>query len=238
MTWKNRIAALGIVCSLAILVSLGTWQLLRLQQKNALIAQAESRLHSASIPLTECARLDIDQLNYSNVTLRGTWLPQHEVYLYTSTVNDKNGDTEVGWSVLTPLRQSENCTLIVNRGFIRQEDKDQFTARALAAPEEEVKIQGVLRKGETPNPFTPAPDIAKKLVYTNTPAVIAKAENLDHVRDIVIVQQTPPGAYPAQLPTTVDYPNRHLGYALTWYGLAIALLCMSLLKHVRPRKAL
>jgi surfeit locus 1 family protein len=44
-----------------------------------------------------------------------------------------------------------------------------------------------------------------------------------------------PGPQPAPLPT--DIPNRHLEYALTWYGLALALLGVYIAKLLRDRKA-
>ena len=40
-----------------------------------------------------------------------------------------------------------------------------------------------------------------------------------------------PGGWPLGGQTRVDFPNDHLQYAITWFGLALALLAVYLLYH-------
>ena len=35
-------------------------------------------------------------------------------------------------------------------------------------------------------------------------------------------EATPPGGFPQAGETVIEFPNNHLGYAITWYGLALA----------------
>lgn len=47
-----------------------------------------------------------------------------------------------------------------------------------------------------------------------------------------------PGGYPigGQTKTIVDVPNNHLSYAITWFALALTLLAVYLMYHVKQRR--
>ena len=87
-----------------------------------------------------------------------------------------------------------------------------------------VAVRGVLRRGEAANAFTPPAE--DRRVYVRD--LSAMAERLGGGRtDLMLVAETSsnpewralaPSALPAGL------TNNHLGYALTWFGLALALV--------------
>ena len=84
---------------------------------------------------------------------------------------------------------------------------------------------GVLRQPESGNSFS-APNTPQRWYTRDVPAMAAtlKAPN---PAPLVIMAETATnpewqGLIPAPIPA--DIPNRHLEYALTWYGLAAALL--------------
>ena len=107
------------------------------------------------------------------------------------------------------------------------------TPAALAGP-----ITGILRKGDTGSFFTPQNRPGQDWYRRDVPAM-AKALHADRPAPIFMMLESPaphgPGPQPAPLPAEI--PNRHLEYALTWYGLALALLGVYIAKLIRDRKA-
>jgi surfeit locus 1 family protein len=78
---------------------------------------------------------------------------------------------------------------------------------------------------EAPNLFTPSNDPARGEWFVRDPRAIAAAFALTRVAPFTIdADATPnPGGLPAGGETRLNFPNNHLGYALTWFGLAAAL---------------
>jgi surfeit locus 1 family protein len=88
-----------------------------------------------------------------------------------------------------------------------------------------VEVVGVLRWPEQPGLFTPAADPAKNLWFARDPTAIAQAKGLGPVAPFYVEQESPPvpGGLPRAGALQALLPNNHLGYAITWYGLALVL---------------
>jgi surfeit locus 1 family protein len=84
---------------------------------------------------------------------------------------------------------------------------------------------GVWRTPDAPNAFTPAPDRAHRIWYARDLADMAKADGIKLLAPVVVeADATPnPGGLPKGGQTVVNFPNNHLQYAITWFGLAAAL---------------
>jgi surfeit locus 1 family protein len=205
----------------AILISLGVWQLHRLAWKENLIAEIEARAHAAPQPLPAVAdwpRLRPEDYEYRHVVAEGTFENGKEVLVFRSA-------KEPGYHVLTPLRLKSGGYVIVNRGFVPIDHKEQSTRR-VGQIEGETKITGLLRRPEPRNFFTPADDPAAGQYFTSDPDAIARHFSLVPAAPFTIdADSTPvPGGWPRGGTTVLKLPNNHLSYALTWFGLALALL--------------
>jgi surfeit locus 1 family protein len=93
---------------------------------------------------------------------------------------------------------------------------------------------------DTAGPFTPAADRAHHIDWVRDPARLAALDGLgDPVLPLTIdLPAGPPGALPQGGETTVDFPNNHLGYAITWFGFALitpALLGFWMWRQLRPK---
>lgn len=213
----------------AILVALGSWQLQRLYWKNELVERVAARIASPTVPLppqADWASLDFAAWEYRPVTLRGTFDHTHEALVYTVLSEPKGREKGPGYLVLTPLRlASGEGTVLVNRGFV-PEPKRQPETRISAQFEGEIEINGLLRAPEEGNPFTPFADPARKLFFRRDAAEIAGGYGLTGVAPFTVdADATPnPGDLPQGGETRIAFPNRHLEYALTWYGLAAGLV--------------
>jgi surfeit locus 1 family protein len=209
---------------LAFLVSLGIWQMQRLNWKNDILARLDARIHAAPIPLppsAEWQNLAAQDYEYTRVSVTGTFEHKSEALVFRPTGGVGN---KPGYHVLTPLRISGGGYVLINRGFV-PEDLKAPAARAAGQVEGEVKITGLLRAPETRSSFTPADDAGKGLWFTRDPIAIARHYGLADAAPFSIDADASdiPGGWPRGGATVVSIRNDHLAYAMTWFGLAATL---------------
>ena len=91
-----------------------------------------------------------------------------------------------------------------------------------------VDVVGVLRWPEATGLFTPTADPAANLWFARDPAGMAAAKGIGPVAPFYVEQEAPvpPGGLPRPGRLRPNLPNNHLGYIITWYGLAIVLLAV------------
>lgn len=221
---------------LAILVSLGMWQVHRLAWKQALLARID-RLETAA-PVPAAAALDASaspaDLDMVRVRLDCPGLTRADfVELYGLR------DGEAGWRLISacPVASTRYGTLLVDRGFIPGE----ISARpSTSGPVGPVTVVGILRVPDRPSLFTPKSDPIGRRWYNRDVASMAAALGAGRPAPVMLMAETPsspefPALKPAPIPAAIS--NRHLEYALTWFGLAAALLGVYgalLRKHYRP----
>jgi surfeit locus 1 family protein len=218
LVWPALVALAGI----AVLVSLGIWQLHRLAWKEALIARIEARAKAPPAPLppeNEWAGLKPDNYEYRHVALRGRFNGREALVFRGSGPETGEGP---GYLVLAPLILPDGTAVIVNRGFVPGAAKD---AVGHAPPPGEVTVSGLMREPEPRNLFTPADQPDSNLWFTRDPGAIAAHFGLAHAAPFSVdADFSGDGkALPRGGTTVIAFPNNHLAYALTWFGLAAAL---------------
>ena len=212
----------------AILVSLGIWQVERLQWKEALIARIEARIHAQPAPLpapstwTDMKPLDYD---YAHTRVTGRLDPTREALIFRGSGKVGEGSSQPGYWIMAPLLLADGSSLLVNRGFVPLANKEAFS-RPDPQRGQEVTLTGLLRAPEERKLFTPADTAAKGEWYTRDPLAIAAALGLPNPAPFSLdedAHEAAPGQ-PAGGATVFDIPNNHLSYAGTWFGLAGTLL--------------
>lgn len=215
---------LTIACALlfAALCGLGSWQLQRLQWKLALIATVNGHMAAAPVSLDRIVAMKPDDAQYRRVTLRGGFDHSQEAYVFTTDA----GGAAV-YHVLTPFRTEDGKVLMVDRGEVPKEKLDPAT-RAAGNPDGDVQLTGVWRAPDAPGLFTPPPDLTHRIWYARDLGTIAAADHLALSAPVVIEADASPnpGGWPRGGQTVVSFRNQHLSYAVTWFGLAIVLLCI------------
>jgi surfeit locus 1 family protein len=214
--------------ALVILISLGTWQLVRLDEKDRLVTQIEASLTATPVPLPsqkEWAALDLQTVDYRRVSLSGTFQHDKEALVFGFVDIGQRGDTSEGFFALTPFRLIDGSTVIINRGFVPQAFRDQST-RKQGLVEGPVNLTGILRTPEKRGLFTPIDDPAKNLFFVIDPVPLAKAKGLENVAPFLVdADRTgPSGVWPEGGHTIVALVNNHLQYAITWFALAFGLM--------------
>jgi surfeit locus 1 family protein len=214
--------------ALAILLGLGFWQLERLAWKQDLIARVGARTKApvVSIPAeSEWKNVTAENDEYRRVNATGRFLHDKEVLVYTVASELPGRLSGPGYLVLTPLELASGASVIVNRGFVPLDRKDADTRRQgqVAAA---VTVTGLLRMPEETSYFTPANDTARDAWYRRDPAEIARARGLSRAAPFMIdADATPnPDGLPQGGGTRVQFTNNHLQYAVTWFGIALALV--------------
>lgn len=224
--WTRFILPICIIAGLAFLVSLGTWQMKRLAWKEALIATVEENLKLPPLSTNEMSTLlgEGGAIEYRPVTARGIFHHDKEQYFFTTHKG------KPGWHVYTPLERSDGSIVFVNRGFVPVDLKDP-AKRAAGQVGGEVEIIGLARMAPTekPNSFVPNNDLAKNIYYWKSISQMMGQSGfkMEHplVPFFVDANDSPnPGGLPLGGITLISFPNSHLQYALTWYGLALTLL--------------
>jgi len=217
--------AVFALLALALLVSLGVWQLHRLTWKEGLLVQIDQRLSAPPTPLPPRAQwssLFQDKDEYRHVSVTGRFEHDKEAYVFRTA---GAGLGEAGFLVLTPLRLADGSRILVNRGFVPERLRDPAT-RAAGQTSGDVTVTGALRWPEDRNLFTPADEPARRVWYTRDPVSMARALALADAAPFSIdadvsADQSQPlhgGA------TVVSLRNDHLSYAVTWFGLAATLV--------------
>jgi surfeit locus 1 family protein len=221
--------AVATLVAFAALVALGTWQMQRLAWKEGLVAAVAARAHEAprDASAADLAALSPEADEYRPVRVRGTFRHGDEIQVYTLLSEPRGSFSGPGYWVLTPLELAGGGTVIVNRGFVPSERKDPAT-RAEGQVAGEVSVTGLVRAPDLGNLFTPADDAVSGAWFTRDPQKIAAAKGLGDIAPVLIdADATPvPGGLPQGGETKLVFPNRHLEYALTWYGLAATLLAV------------
>lgn len=198
----------------AILANLGLWQVQRLTWKNARIAQIEARIGDApvALPLEPDATRDA----FLAVAVSGRYLPR-DVHVLTS--RQSRG---AGYRVISKFAVDNGPVIMVDRGFLRQRDKD------VSLPDYNGAIIGNLMwPDEVDGSFTPAPDMVKNIWFARD--VPAMAERLG-TEEILLVMRESSETSGVVSPWPVDtsgISNDHLEYAITWFSLAFVWLGMT-----------
>lgn len=226
MTFRFRPAlALCALIGFSVLVSLGLWQLRRLAWKEDLIARAEARLASAPIGLQEAlARAAAgEDMEYQPVRAQGTYAHDLSLRVFGTL------DGAAGAYVFTPLRTdgAQGAPFVfVNRGFAPQTLAAEDLAQG--AVEGEITVEGLLRAPERAGgPFAflaPKDQPEDGLYFQRDPAILAAAAGIAAAPYYIDGSgRETPAPWPRGGTTRLAFANRHLEYALTWFGLAAAL---------------
>ena len=222
-TPRIYLLAVLTLLTLAVLVSLGTWQVRRLAWKEALIERIEKRRAAAPVPLAEVEReyAQGGDVDYQPVTLAGRFEHGGEQHFFATHKGAS------GYYVYTPLRLADGRAILLNRGFVPFDRKDPAT-RKEGQVEGDVAVTGLARNPLSEKPsgvYENNPD--RNIYYWKDRDAMARAAGLDPARLLpffVDADDAPnPGGWPMGGVTVVSLPNNHLQYAITWYGLALAL---------------
>ena len=212
---------MGVV-GVAILLSLGFWQLRRMEEKRVYLDEIEARISNASIPLP-------DKPEEGPHKFQAVWAEGQLTGDYLEVLAGQTGASP-GVLVIEAFELPGGRRIMVQRGFIAEE------ARAVPRVPHAAKVEGNLHWPQDTNSFTPPPDAKTGLWFArDVPAMAAKLGTEPTL--IVASKPTGDGITPVPVDTS-GIPNDHWGYAIQWFLLAATWAGMTvfLLWRIRTRK--
>lgn len=215
---------LTMLAGVAVLLSLGTWQLQRLAWKEGLIAAAEAQL--AQPPTALPASAELARLDYRHLIVRGRYL-HDQAFAFGLEANGN----QPGARLVTPFRLDDGRIVLIDRGWLPEDLLPPRTPEGLE-PVGERELTGVARWRAEPsrNFMTPADDPERRRWFAWDVPAMAEATGLPLLPLVLTLDRSDgPAGLPRPSPVAAEFRNDHLGYAITWYGLAAGLVAVYLL---------
>jgi surfeit locus 1 family protein len=216
--WLNLLFVLLMLGLTALFAALGAWQVERLGEKERLIVSVAEGLASAPEPVETLQAA----ANYQPVSVSGTYHSSGQVLVFTSLGDAKGRFSGPGYWVMSPLVLDSGGTIFVNRGFIPQGQRTEFPSTSM--PPGRQTLTGLARRAEAGGSFTPESDFSNGIDWIRDPQRLAQF-GTDLPQPILPWFIDLPAGASGELPqggeTVVEFPNNHLGYAITWFGFAV-----------------
>ena len=193
------------------LLSLGSWQLYRLNWKLDLISEIENSLKINPVALSKS-----NNKNYLRIKTSGTVDFDKQIYLY-----NLNNSGKPGFEVINPILIG-NENYLINRGWIPFDKKDKEEINLINTN----RIIGTLKKQSKANSFKPENDIEKNYWFTLDRDDIFSYTGKKFSKYIIYIN----GDYKTPEPKviTANISNNHKKYAITWFSMAISILLIYL----------
>ncbi len=222
---------LGVV---AILVTLGVWQLQRNDWKHNLVAERNARTIEAPLTFDGVLTTDPTDLDYRRLIASGTWDHERSFILGNRARLQTRGEQLVTPFLLTP----DGPAVLVNRGWYPIAERGAVVADLASRSDE--PLEGLIRTGASNGRETASG------TWTAIDPAVMGATLPYAVLDWIIIEgheQAPGGVPPgASLPLQGYLPyisnTPHLEYAATWLGLATVLIVVAAIRFIiEPRRA-
>ena len=199
------------------LLSLGFWQIYRLNWKLELIEQIENSLKNDPVELS-----NIEKKNYLRIKTSGDIDFDKQIYLYN--LNDAG---KPGFEVINPIKIGDK-NYLMNRGWIPFEKKDLPEINLV----DQNQIVGTLMLQTKPSTFKPENDIEKNYWFTLNREDISKFTGRNFSEYVIYLN----GDYKIPKPRviTAKISNNHKKYAITWFSMAVSILLIYL--YFRKKK--
>lgn len=214
--------ALATLVCLIILCGLGTWQIFRLAEKNKLITKLEARLAALPIDLNEALEIKAkgEDIEYLKVEFIGLVNWPHALNKITS-INGKPG-----WQIIVPVTSADGVAVLVDAGA----SPERISSSAQV---QNATVQGVIRLHSKGRGFfdNDNDEISNTWFWWDVPEMLAAAGTPTDAKVATFIIQKTISSDSEKFATPqkpkVELKNNHLGYAITWFGLAAALLGVS-----------
>jgi cytochrome oxidase assembly protein ShyY1 len=218
--------------TVALFLGLGVWQLQRRTEKHALIAALTERLAAAPEMLPAPAQwsaLTPARDEFRRVSFSAVYEPLPDAMVYSSGSAVREDISGPGTWAFMPARLASGEIVVINAGFVQNTMQDRrvedraVTRLVTKAP---VTLTGYLRFPEKAGVLTPAENIDKRLWFTRDHFSMAHVLGWGEVAPFYIDLETPLPAsgIPKPGPLEVHLKDDHMQYAITWFGLAGAVV--------------
>ena len=229
--WKLSLLSLGFII---LFTSLGFWQLNRAHEKTKILNEYQQRAKTGPLSTKDLERPD--DWRFYQIKLVGKFDDGHTILLDNKTFNGK-----VGYEVYTPfLAKGLSSPILVDRGFIPMGVSREALPAVPKTAKGTITIQGMLNVPPTYVAFGDMSENGKiqwplRVEYIHLPQ-ISKLLKDSFYPYIVSLNPESPSALQVKWQITNVDPNKHKGYAVQWFALALTLLIISVVLNRAPAK--
>ena len=211
--YKNIFFHFLLLFVISLLITLGFWQLQRLEWKNTLLSKIEDNYNNITIdfPFLESS----SQFEYMKSNIDGNYLSEKLMFFYRSNLN---GDS--GFNVVIPFKTTEGIIVYVDNGWIPFKNKENLDIDFINKSKV-YSLSGALIFKKDRKYFTPENDYNENIWY------LLNTDEMDSVLDLsssnYILKLIDQNYFEEFLiefnPTNIK--NNHLQYAVTWFLMAL-----------------
>ena len=215
------IANVVVLVLSVVFVSLGMWQLRRLEERRLANTVERSRFEAEPVDvglLVPAAGADLDSLNHHRAVASGTFVPESEVLIRSQVYLDV-----AGFHVITPLLTEDGSAILVNRGWVPLE-MDEVPVDAAPPPTGTVTVEGWLSPTQERQSLGPVDPEGGRLAAMNR-------VDIERIQEQVPFELSPVylvamGERGGELPVPVAPPTfedegPHLAYAIQWFAFLV-----------------
>lgn len=214
--WR-RLVGMGIfsLVMVCLLIALGIWQVHRWHYKDRIAAEIRAAQIKPPVKLT--AR----PTPYEKVELRGEWVGDRAAFFGDQIRNSPTGPLQ-GGQLIMPFRRQGGAVVLVDLGWVRGR-----RPKPVPVPAGPAAISGYVHKPAKAGIFAARNDPADRIFYSLDPAAIGAALGVPKVAPyvLVVLGPKPIAGGPIPAPALPLPPNNSRQYALTWFGLALVVVC-------------
>ena len=231
MSARFLIPAFLIIATIAFLVSLGLWQLDRADQKRTIEAAIVSA-NAGPVELIANGR-ELLEKEYFHVRLQGSYLSDKQ-FIYDNQIVDQVS----GYYVLTPFILTDQLgVILVNRGFIPWNgQREKFADIAVDSVSREIKVQvsSPIKRMELK-----ATDVSRQfpvLIQAIDFDLLEEVSKLKFVKVVGLLDPSSSGGYVRKWEPYTGSIEKHIGYAIQWFLMALVLAIIGLRIGLKRRK--
>ncbi len=209
---KNKLSfSLFVYSFILIFITLGVWQLYRLEWKLKLISEINNAISSEPVQFNSNSIK-----NFQKVSFEGKIDNEKIIYLYS--LNEKG---EPGFDIISPIN-IENKNFLINRGWVKMNEKNNpfFTNTE--------KFVGIFREKSKSSYFKPENDLSNNYWFKLEDNDLEKHTGLKFSNYIIYLTSSNLSIIPKPKNISANLSNNHLKYALTWFSLAISIFLIYL----------
>ncbi len=222
-----------MVLAFATLIGLGTWQLDRNEWKQGLVAQINERTNGQPLRITDSAEVPASEIEYHRVEIDGEWLLDDAQFLA-----NRARETTLGEEIIVPVQPASGPAVLVNMGWYPAGARDEVMERLTDI--ENTTLHGLALDGHD-RTGRQAPSGSWSGI---APEDMSAALGYPVASWFVIAGEERSARVSSSEPLPVQgwqrYVNTtpHMEYALTWFGIAAALVVIAVMRFVvQPRRS-
>ena len=208
------------LAGIAVLLSLGTWQVQRLTWKQGILAEIDAKI--SGVPIALPAAPNVTTHKYQPVEISGRFVENRIRVLVSQKL------IGAGYRIIQPF-QTKDRVILIDRGFVKIDQIEDLR-------NDQASVLGNLHWPDEVDDYTPEPDMKRDIWFARDVTALADTLNTDPI--LVIAREiTPDSEKVSPIPiSSSGIPNDHLQYAITWFALAAVWAGMSGLFLIGTRR--